>query len=85
MIYNLAIKLAPTYDITIDPLLIENAKVGRAAMLKLGVVLKPSRFGGNLPIGSGNEDDLNDDKFYPEIPNSILSEDNGNILLESDT
>ena len=83
---NLAIRLAPEYDEPISAGLFASAKSGMSAMRKLGVTIEQTSFGGTLPIGSGNEGDTFDDyHFYDEIPDSALTETNGNILLEDET
>ena len=85
MIYNLAIRLAESFDEPITQSLMMNAKGGLDAMRRLGITIEPTQFGGTLPIGSGNEEDFTDSKFYPEIPPGTLTESNGNINLENNT
>ena len=87
LISNTAIRLLATYDITPNQFLVVNAREGLAAMRQLGVTIGASRFPGTLPIGSGNEYEggFNTGKFYPDEQDSILTEQNGHILLEDST
>lgn len=83
IVFNLAIRLAKSFGMQVTPELFTDAKSGLDAMRRLGVRIEPSQLGGTLPIGSGNEDDFTDAKFYPEVQPDVLTEDNGNILLEN--
>jgi hypothetical protein len=86
IVYNLAIRLAQQFDEPISPTLAASARTGLSAMRKITVVPLPTAYPGTLPVGSGNEGDgTHVDHFYPTTPDSVLTEDNGNILLESDT
>lgn len=55
IIFNLALRLAPSYDITPSIDLKRNARTGLDAMRKLGLVFRETKFPDTLPIGSGNE------------------------------
>ena len=87
LIYNVAVKLCSSYDIQPNQFLIVNAKEGLMAMNQLGVDIGPSSYGDTTPIGSGNEGDYAYDNyhFYPDEQDTILTEQNGNILLEDAT
>ena len=82
---NLAMRLAPQFDVTITPGLAMRAKTGMQAVMNLSVVVLPTQLPDTLNIGSGNEDEPYIDHFYPGVTDSVLTEDNGSILLESDT
>ena len=85
LIFNVALKVVTSFDIPASPSLYENAKDGLNAMRKLARnnvrTLHPS----TLPIGSGNEYCGDYQKFYPGEEAAILTEQNGNILLEDIT
>ena len=51
-------------------------------MLQVDVSLEQS-YSYTLPVGSGNENRLFIDRFYPEDDDNILQEDGNDILLES--
>ena len=87
MVFNLALKLAPTYDIAISQDLRVNAANGLKSMRKIAVVVKPTSFPCTLPIGSGNEQEntFNNNHFYGCPADELLTEQEGSILLESGT
>jgi len=87
MIKNVAVQVAPQFDEAIVSTdLIRQARNSLKIMNVLGLNLQPAQFPGTLPIGSGNEhNDFNEQHFYPEPDNTILTEGNDNILVESDT
>ncbi len=87
LIFNTATRLLSSYDIQPNQFLIVNARDGLKAMRQLGVTIAPTQFPCTLPIGSGNEGDstFNTDHFYGCPDDSILTEQNGNILLEDAT
>jgi len=87
MVFNLALKLAPTYDIAISQDLRVNAANGLKSMRKIAVVIAPTQFPCTLPIGSGNEQEntFNNDHFYACPADELLTETEGVILLESGT
>lgn len=84
IVFNLAKRLLPTYDMPLTPELQLSAKEGLKAMRKLSIFISPTRHPGTLPIGSGNEGDYttNDVHFYPGIDDGVLGEQDGKILLE---
>lgn len=68
IISNVAIRLAGQYDIQISESLAASAALGMDAMMMLGVNIGKQRFPSTLPIGSGNEDWLNENShFYPDF------------------
>lgn len=85
LVLNLAIRLAPQYDRPVGPALVDNAKGGKKAMLKLAVNIGPTQYPSTLPRGSGNEDRTFDDHFYPEPDDAITTEQSGFISVESET
>ncbi len=85
MMFNLATLLAPSYGEPVSIDLRANAKDGMKALLDIAVIVLPKALPCTLPIGSGNEGDFHHDHFYPCPEDTALTEDNGNILLESDT
>lgn len=55
MVSNLALKLAPQFDITPNQLLLQSAKDGLNEIRLLTVSTRATEFPNTLPIGSGNE------------------------------
>lgn len=82
---NLAMRLAPEFDVEVTQGLAAQAKSGLQAVMNISVVVQPTQLPDTLNIGSGNEDEPYIDHFYPGVTDSVLTEDNGNILLESGT
>lgn len=88
VIANLAVRLAPQFDIVISQELAIAATDGYKAMLNIAVTVEPTQMPCTMPIGSGNEDFNNtvgNDKFYPCPEDTTLTEGGGNIQLESGT
>ena len=85
VVSNLATKLAKPFGAAVTQELAIAASDGYKAMLKLGVTIEPSSYPCTLSVGSGNDQDTTNDKFYPCPADSTLTESNGNILLESAT
>lgn len=88
MVANLALRLAPQFDVATTPELIAAAKNGYQAMLNIAVTIEPTQMPCTMPIGSGNERDnggFGSDKFYACPEDVVLTEGNGNIELEGDT
>ena len=67
VIYNLAVKLSTSYDITITQSLFTNAKEGMDVLRVLGVNIKPTLFPDTLPRGSGNDDRVFDEVFFEPV------------------
>lgn len=88
LIFNVALRLAASYDIPPASTLVESARIGMNAMRKLAVNIKPSRNPSTLPIGAGNEDcsgSFRNSRFFPGNPDAAATENGGVIELESDT
>tara|TARA_R110002096_G_scaffold136234_1_gene288668 strand:+ start:438 stop:914 length:477 start_codon:yes stop_codon:yes gene_type:complete len=85
LIFNVALKVLNSFDIQVGPSLYESAKDGLAAIRKISRNLISTKHPSTLPIGSGNECYGNDSFFYPEEESTILTEQNGSILLEDST
>ena len=87
LIFNLALRLTTTYDIPVAGTLAINAREGKQAMRKLSIFIAPTAFPCTLPLGSGNEqtNTFNNDKFYNCPSDSVLTEQDSSILLESAT
>lgn len=82
----LAIELAPKYDVTPSPALVQKAKAGMQAILDLTVEVTNSEYPSTLPFGSGNYTDGYDtEHYYPDQQDTILTETGGSIALEEDT
>jgi hypothetical protein len=85
---NLALRLAPRYDAQVTPELALAAKDGKAAIRKIAVTVTATSHPCTLPIGSGNEDHIGGpllDKFYACPEDTVLTEEGGNVQLESGT
>lgn len=87
MIFNLAARLSPSFDIAVSPELAMNARNGMNSMRKIANRIQPTQMPCTLPIGSGNEGDYSysDNHFYPCQPDEALTEQDGAILLETQT
>jgi hypothetical protein len=87
LIYNTAIRLQSSYDITPNGQLGANARDGMNAMRHLAVTVTATAMPCTMPIGSGNEQDntFSNQHFYDCPEDEILTEQNGNILLEDST
>ena len=86
MVYNLAVRLAPQYMAQLNPLLIENAREGKRAMLSIAVDIGPTQYPDTLSRGSGNSDCGSwDNTFYPGSDAAVLTETGGFISVESET
>lgn len=87
VVSQLAVRLSSYFNIPVSSGLAIAAQTGLQALYKLGLTITPSRRPCTLPIGSGNETDGTyiNDKFFPCPEDSILTEDGGHILLETNT
>ena len=85
IVFALAIKSAPQYDVPVSIDLRQNAKDAFKSVLRLSVTKPNQAYPSTLPIGSGNEGDYYDDysHFYPGLEKEILSETSGPIVQES--
>jgi len=65
IIYNVALQLSTTYDVTVTPELAVKASQGLNVMIKLGSPLHGSKYTSNTPRGSGNYNNtFSDFNFY---------------------
>lgn len=87
MIANVAVEVATQFGMPVAPSLSFKAADSIKTLYKLGVSIIPTEYPGNLPIGSGNEDDgdYTTSHFYPELQDEILGETGGKIGLEENT
>jgi len=85
LIFNVAMRVAPSYDVTVTPSMREDAKEGLEAVRKLARNTVATKHPSTLPIGSGNQDCGDDSRFYAGEDTTVLTETNGNILLEDIT
>lgn len=87
IVYNLALKLAPQFDIQPSPLLVLNAREAMGAVRSLAVVIEATCLPETLPLGSGNEGETVDSltHFFPPKDDDMLTEQGNNIELESGT
>lgn len=85
VILNLAIKLAPQFDMPVSMDLRQNAKDAYQSVLKLSITQPLSQYPSTLPIGSGNEGDSLDSlqHFYETDENVLLAETTGTLVQES--
>jgi len=86
IIANMAIEVSPDYGGQVSAGLINAARDGMRAMLRLGMGILPTAYPSTLPRGSGNEGCFDTDyHFYPELEATILSETTGSVNVESGT
>jgi len=87
LIANLAIALAPQYNVPLTNELVLAAKSGQSAMLALSFNIGKTQYPNTLPRGSGNNsnNNRNTSPFYCPTPENIITEGNRNIDLESST
>jgi len=85
LIYNVALNVVTSFDMNPGGMLVANADRGLKAIRKISRNLVSTKHPSTLPIGSGNEVWTNDVHFYAGEGNTILTEQNGNILLEDTT
>ena len=84
VVLNLAIKLAPQYDVMPNPALVQNARDAMLSVRLLTVAVGEANFPSTLPIGSGNQSPgWGDSYYYDEDDESLIySETTGNIVQE---
>ena len=87
VIFNLAKRLLATYDMPLTAELAQSAKDGLREIRLITVKIQPTNMPCTLPIGSGNEQEstFETDHFYPCPDDELLTEQDGAILLESNT
>ena len=76
VIFNLAIRLSSTYDITPSQDLRISASEGKSAMRKLSRNKVKTKHPSTLPIGSGNEgfNNFDNNHFYPGDEKSFIDQ-----------
>lgn len=83
---NLALYLAPKYNVEASALLIKNAAESYDVVVDIAAEMKSSEYPCTLPQGSGNDDlGYRNDVFYPSQQDTILTETGGSIALEDET
>lgn len=83
---NLALYLAPKYNVQPTALMLKNASDSYQAVIDISTELASSEYPGNLPQGTGNNyPGYLDNTFYPDLENTILTETGGSVALEEDT
>ena len=83
VVFNLALKLAPQYDVLITPHQSKNAKEAKDSIRNLAIDVGSAHYQDTLPIGSGNEyQGYNEYHFYPGREAEILAETTGVIVQE---
>lgn len=85
IIYNVALKVLNSYDIDVGPTLYQNAAEGLDTIYRIAENPQITRHPSTLPLGSGNECGVFNYHFYPGEEDTLLTEQNGNILLENST
>ena len=89
LVFKVAERIAPQFDkqdVTSGMSFRQNAREALHAMYSIAVQPQPAQYPGILPIGSGNEDDVQaGDHFYPDQTDKILTEQTGSIFLEEST
>lgn len=84
VIFNLAKRLLTTYDMPLTNELAMNARTSLQEIYRLTSGDTITAFPCTLPTGSGN-DDYDDLRFYPCPEDEGLTEQNGALLLETNT
>lgn len=83
---QLAIELAPKYNVEISNTLASKARSAYKAVQNLAIDGIYSEYPSTLPYGSGNYEAGGwDSTFYPDQQDTILTETGGSIALEDDT
>ncbi len=86
---NVAVYMAPQFGATVTQATIAMADAGLKAMRKLSTGQRQMAHPCTFPLGSGNEHHgfggFNGQRFYPCPSSELLTEQDGSILLESDT
>ena len=86
VIKNLAVLLAPMFDISAPQELLVQADTSMRTMERLGVSNGSIAFPSTLPIGSGNEkNNFNNSHYYPSTGDDVLLESNESISTEDGT
>lgn len=81
---QLAIELAPKYNVPVTNDMMLKVRDAYKAVLNLSIDGIQSEYPFTLPTGSGNDFDT-EEQFYPDYEDTILTETGGSIALEDDT
>jgi hypothetical protein len=82
-VFKLAIRMASQFPPTDQIQIISaNERQAWSNLLIQHLEIPQMRFDDRMPIGSGNEDGVYSDRFYPTNGSSILTEGGDHILLE---
>jgi len=83
VVFKLAIRMASQFPPTDQIQIISaNERQAWSNLLAQHQELPQMRYDDRLPVGSGNDDGVYSDRFYPPSADSILTESGDNILLE---
>jgi len=83
---NLAVLLAPKYEVPVPPALAKAAKDGMMILVDLAVDITDTEYPCTLPQGSGNDyPGYADTTFYSDEESTILTESGGSVALEDET
>ena len=85
IIKNLAVNLSTQYNVPVGQILFDEAKAGVLTMRKIARVPRKTALPCTLPIGQANEIWDTTNKFFPCPADTVLTEQNGNIILEDNT
>lgn len=87
IIFNLAVRLAPQFGVTVGPGLAINARQSFQSLTLQIVRISPSAFPSNTPVGTGVSDDFgfSDERFFKGREAQLENELDGAILLETGT
>lgn len=85
IVKNLAIEMSPVFKETLTSSdLFEQAQDGINTLLQISLpTIANAAYPSTLPMGSGNYSGTLGDTFYSELPNQILTENNGYIAPEN--
>lgn len=79
LIFNLASRLATSYDIPVAPTLSMSARDGLKSMRKIGLTFNPAKFPSTMPIGSGN-DDYGNGQYFDRFYNPVIIPQDANKM-----
>lgn len=83
MKYNLALRLAPEYEVEASASLQGNAGRSYRSLTNIVINVPQAEYPCTMPVGSGNTgDSVYSERFYPCPESELLTETGGSILLE---
>ena len=80
LIFNLASRLATSYDIPVAPTLAISARDGLKSMRKIGLTFNPTKFPSTMPIGSGN-DSYGSGQYFDKFYNPVIIPQDANKMI----